>query len=327
MTSDGKTVYAFALQLAVLAADPVNLFEKAVRIAENGTEQANRSFFRGIIAGTDQRNPQKARDCLRAALRSPKLKDDAIFMIGAGTLQSDDRRLVVSLLQSSDVQPSQCAALSYGRGLDHLSSEEIMPLLDELGRHGANGHWTVIEIISMYLYGGKSLSKMLAGKLRTTLLAPTLFQEIPSQDRIGSQLDQSFKLLLQSGEIDEKFVAAFVKQLLSICQPTNRAVFFEVKRSVRSIIASLLPSYSVQIWSEVSKLLVARDPQISHKAEQLFSKEAKTISVQGSCMRYRLKSTSIGFDRHQTNALELSWDGYQSQPLEVMERWRGITSY
>lgn len=98
-----------------------------------------------------------------------------------------------------------------------------MPLLDELGRHGANGHWTVIEIISMYSYGGKPLSKMLAGKLRTTLLTPTLFQEIPSQERVGTELDQSFKLLLQSGEIDEKFVAAFVKQLLSICQPTNRA--------------------------------------------------------------------------------------------------------
>jgi hypothetical protein len=78
------------------------------------------------------------------------LKDDAISMIGSGKLQPEDLQLVVPLLQSGDVEPWQCAMLSYGRGLDHLSPEQIMPLLDELGEHGARGHWVVLDIISMY---------------------------------------------------------------------------------------------------------------------------------------------------------------------------------
>ena len=191
-------------------------------------------------------------------------------MIGSGKLQPDDLRLVVSLLQSADVEPWQCATLSYGRGLDHLSSDEIMPLLDELSRHGAKGHWAVLEVISMYLYGGKPLSKLLAEKLKTTLIVPDLFHEIPPQARVGYELEQLFKVLVNHGEIDERFAIELLRQLLTLCQPTKSDVFFEVKRSVRSIIVSLLPSYPRQLWREVSKLLTATDPQVRFYAEHLF---------------------------------------------------------
>ncbi len=181
VTSNAKTVYPFSCRLAELASSPVDLFTRSLRIAEAGTEPANTQFFRGLIAGTDQRDPRQARDCMRAALQSPKLRNDAISMIGSGKLQLEDLRLVVSLLQSGDVEPWQCATLSYGRGLDHLSPGQIMPLLDELGRHGARGHWTVMDIISMYLYGGKQLPEPFADKLKSTFLARDLLNDIPGE--------------------------------------------------------------------------------------------------------------------------------------------------
>jgi hypothetical protein len=70
--------------VAELAIDPVALFAKALQIAETRNEPANTQFFGGLIAGTDQRDPQKARACVLAALQSPKLKNYAISMIGSG---------------------------------------------------------------------------------------------------------------------------------------------------------------------------------------------------------------------------------------------------
>src|SRR5258708_24737164 len=118
-TSDAKTVYPFSRRLAELASDPIDLFMRALRIAEAETGPANIQFFRGLIAGTDERDPRQARDCIRAALQSPKLRNDPISIIGSGKLQPEDLRLVVSLLTSGDIEPWQCATLSYGRSLDH----------------------------------------------------------------------------------------------------------------------------------------------------------------------------------------------------------------
>jgi hypothetical protein len=120
VTSDAKTVFVFSKRLAELARDPVALFTEALRIAETRAEPANKQFFGGLISGTDEREQCQARERIRVALRSPKLKDDAISMIGSGKLQPEDLQLIVSLLQSGDVEPWQCATLSYGHGVDHL---------------------------------------------------------------------------------------------------------------------------------------------------------------------------------------------------------------
>jgi hypothetical protein len=103
VTSGAHTVFPFARRLAELASDPVALFLKAIRIVQTRNEPATRQLFGGLIAGTDHRDPEKARTCVRAALLSPKLKNDAIAMIGSGKLQPDDLRLAISLLQSGDI--------------------------------------------------------------------------------------------------------------------------------------------------------------------------------------------------------------------------------
>ena len=251
-TSDAHAVFPFARRLAELANHPVALFAKALQIAETRNEPANRQFFGGLIAGTDQRDPPKARDCVRAALQSPTLNNDAISMIGSGKLQPDDLGVVISLLQSGDVEPSHCATLSYGRGLDRLSPEQIMPLLDELGRHGAKGHWAVLDIVSMYLHDGKPLSTVVAEKVKNTLRARDLFDDISRQTTDGYHLEQMTKLLLKQGKIDRKFATALVKQLLSICRLRKTEMFYAFDEPVRSVITLVLASLE-------SRLIAAKE--------------------------------------------------------------------
>jgi hypothetical protein len=103
VTSDSQAVFAFSRRLAELASDPVHLFIRALQTAADRSEPANRQFFGGLIAGTDQREPRKARDCVRAALQSPKLKNDAISMIGSGKLQPEDLPLELLLVDDDFV--------------------------------------------------------------------------------------------------------------------------------------------------------------------------------------------------------------------------------
>jgi hypothetical protein len=144
-TSDAKTIFVFTERLAELVPEPVALFTRALAHIEAHSEAANLQFFRGLISGTDHRDPEKARMCIREALKSYKFQSNVISLIGTGRLKPTDIDLVIILLRTGDILPWQCAVLSYGRGLDHLAAEAITPLLDELATHGVEGLWVVFQ--------------------------------------------------------------------------------------------------------------------------------------------------------------------------------------
>src|SRR5262245_31328982 len=119
-------------------------------------------------------------------------------MIGSGRLQPKDIDLVVSLLETGDVQPWQCASLSYGRGMDHLSAEEIVPLLDVLMAHGAEGLWTALDIVTMVLYGDKRSPQPFFATIRSILVAPTLFDKVVRGTSDGFHLQEMIALLVKN---------------------------------------------------------------------------------------------------------------------------------
>jgi len=93
---DAKSSGPFARHLADLAPDLLALFNMALKVAEESSCKPNLPFFGGLISSADERDPKIARECVRAALNSPKLRPHAIAMIGSGKLQPDDLKLVVA---------------------------------------------------------------------------------------------------------------------------------------------------------------------------------------------------------------------------------------
>jgi hypothetical protein len=261
-TSDVKTVFPFAKRLAELVPDPIESFKIALAYADASSQTANLGFFGGLIAGADSRDPATARTCIRESLKSPKLKSDAISMIGSGRLAPKDIDLVVSLLDTGDVQPWQCAPLSYGRGMDHLSADDIMPMLDELMAHGAEGLWTALDITIMVLYGGKRPPEPFFAIIRSILAAPALFDNVVRGTRDAHHLHEIIELLIKHHAIDKKFVRALARQLFSICIQRNNDIFFIMDSPVRTALRTLMEDHPKEIWTEASKLLLQNDSEV-----------------------------------------------------------------
>lgn len=272
VVSDAKTIFPFAHRLAELAPDVTKLFEAALAKTEQREEGANLDFFGGLIAGADSRDPKAARDCVRLALRSKKLKHDAISLIRSGKLQPSDIQLVISLLQSRDAEPWQCAALSYGRGLDHLVVEDIVPLLEELALHGVEGLWTALGIITMILREDKELSKPLIMVLRNVLVDPELFKKVRST-MDGYNLKSMIKLLARRSLIDRKFARLLVKQLLGICAQNRKDVFRTLDSPVRTALKALMDQYPQDVWAGVARLLAGNNRFVHRQLENLIESE------------------------------------------------------
>ena len=271
IVSEGKTVFPFARRLAEIAPSGVTLFRAALAKVEQREEQANLDFFGGLIAGTDSRDPKAARECIRLALHSSKLKKDAISMIGSGKLQAADIALVVSLLQSGDVKPWQCATLSYGKRMEHLEAKDILPLLIELSQNGAEGLLATIDIITMILHGGRELTSDILSVLRSVLVDPRLFDAASQNRMMGHNVERMIALLARLNFIDHQFAEALIDQLLSICTPIRADVFHELSDSVRKSLSVLIQVCPQQVWTSISKLLITNDYLIRHRVDWLVS--------------------------------------------------------
>ncbi|MHC4049321.1 hypothetical protein [Bradyrhizobium sp. 25ACV] len=267
--NDAKSPFPLGRTLAQHVRDPVALFRKAVRLIESGDRRPNLGFFSGLIFGADQRNPDLARKCIRIALDSRKLRENAISMIGSGKLQPNDLQLVVSLLRSGDVKPRECAVLSYGRGLDHLSAKDIMPLMNELTRHGSAGLWTVLDMLGMYLHGGRVIDKPIVDKLKSVLTSPKLFSAATDASMNGHWFETKVSQLSARGMITADFASRLIKQMLSICRTKDHDVFYHLDGPVQNAIRVLLPKYPKEVWAEVSKLLLTKDWLVRHRVERL----------------------------------------------------------
>lgn len=273
VASNGKTVFPFARRLAELAPSVIALFEGAIEEVERRGEGPNLDFFGGLIAGADSNNPQDARDCIRLALGSLKLKTHAISMIGSSKLQPADIALVVSLLKSRDIKPWQCVSLSYGKGMAHLESKDILPLLSELSQSGSDGLIAVMEIVTMILHGGAELSDDLVSVLQGVLVDPKLFDGVEEHRRMGYKLERVIKALVRGDKIKEQFAKALIKQFLSICTPERANVFHELSRSVRDSLRAIIDRYPREVWSSVAKLLISSDYLVRYRIENLVMSE------------------------------------------------------
>lgn len=273
--SDAKSPYGFARRLGELVADPVSLFERAVEKVERSHDEPNLSFLGGLISGVDARDPELAGACVRAALHSPKLRPNAISMIGAGKLQPDDLKLVVSLLESGDIQPSQCAALSYGRGLDHLTTEQLEPLLDALMQHGAVGLWTALDVIFMYLFQNVPPDARMGDKIKQILLTEQLFISVNRHTMDGHHLEQAVVLLSKHKMLNPRFVRNLTGRILGIADTKDSNLFFALNGPVRKILRTLIALYPNDVWAVAAPLLLATDPLRRFRLQRLLKPSSR----------------------------------------------------
>lgn len=253
----GQTLFPFARELVSAVEDPLALFSYAVEVAESSETPANRGFFSGIISGVDGRDHALAQTFVRIALQATKLKKDAISFIGSGRLQPDDLSLVIGLLKSGDVSPRETEFLSYGRGLDHLTDAEILPLLLELEQHGNEGLWSILGILNMVFLSGRQPTKDLLKFLKTILLDSALLERA-RHNMDGHHLVWTVEWVAKCNQIKASYAKKLSKQLLRICRRDAHSTFNQLYGSVRKCLNVLARLHPSLVWEEVAKKLTSR---------------------------------------------------------------------
>ncbi|MBH0236751.1 hypothetical protein [Methylobrevis albus] len=247
-------IRAFTIAMMNHVADPIEVFKHAISTSENSRDKPNRGFFSGLISGARARDPELSKKFVKQALSSPKLRPHAVAIIGSGSLDSDAIDLIISLLKSGHIQPSECENLDLSR----VDVNVLLPLLCELKNHKTEGLWTILGIIDRYLYGGtRKPTDELIAEVKRVLLAPGLIGAVRS-NMDGHHLESHVRRLLGLGAIRAPYARRLARQLLGICRQSADGVFFELRYHVRKVLGLLLPLHAQSVWSEIARKLESK---------------------------------------------------------------------
>lgn len=258
-------ISAFTNALMKKVAIPKALFEQAIATAEASADEPNRGFFGGLVLGAHERDPALGKSLVQQALKSPKLRSHAIAIIGSGSLESDEISMVISLLQSGDIQPWECQNL----GLQRVDAKVFLPLLRELENHGTDGLWTILDIIDIYLYGGtRKATKDLIAEVKRVLVAPALMDAV-GNNMDGYHLENHVKRLISLEAISVPYARQLTKQLLGICRQGTDRVFYQLDDPVRKVLSLLMLLHPQPVWDEIAKKLTSKSWHARFYVEKL----------------------------------------------------------
>ncbi len=247
-------IFAFTNALMKKVANPKAVFKHAIATAEKSPGEPNRGFFGGLVAGAHERDFALGKSLVKQALKSPKLRSNAIAIIGSGNLGSDEIAMVISLLQSGDIQPWECQNL----GLMRADVKVLLPLLRQLENHGADGLWTILVIIDMYLYEStRKATKDLIAEVKRVLVTPELLDAVRN-NMDGYHLENHVKRLIGAGAISAPYARQLTKQLLGICRQGTDRVYYQLDDPVRKVLSLLMPLHPQPVWDEIAKKLTSK---------------------------------------------------------------------
>ncbi|MEQ9331792.1 hypothetical protein [Thalassobaculum sp.] len=262
-------IFAFTKALMKKVTAPEAVFKHAIATAEASPDEPNRGFFGGLVSGAHERDPALGKSLVKRALKSPKLRSHAIAIIGSGSLEAEEISMVISLLQTGDIQPGECQNL----GLARIDVKLLLPLLRELEKCGSDGLWTTLDIIDMYLYRGeRKATKDLVAEVKRVLVAPELIDAVRNNTD-GYRLERHVKRLIGLGAIGAPYARRLTKQLLRICRPDTDRVFYRLDAPIRKVLSLLTPLHPQPVWDEIANKLTSRSSRVRFYVRSLLEAE------------------------------------------------------
>jgi hypothetical protein len=275
-------VFPFAHELASRSGDPEAVFALTLEVFSASAEKRHTQFIRGVLSAIDARDKQMADRCVQLALDSHAFDGQTVNLYTAVSMTPQRINEIVGTLRDGRLTSGECAFLSYGRGLDGLIPTQFAPLLDELEKnHGAQGRWTVLEIISMYLHGRPQTDATLVDFIKRVTTSEDLLTGTRQANRDGYLFERLVERIQKQGQIDEEYARNLSSQIVRLCQINDYAVFSALDDAVRKTVRLLANDHPAAIWEPLARFFEIATPIERHQLENLTGPPRGNVTLAG----------------------------------------------
>ncbi|WP_250482416.1 hypothetical protein [Caballeronia sp. GACF5] len=276
-----NNIFPFAAELARHVADPRSTFQLALGIVTESKQLDGIAFLRGLLSGIDDRDVPLASECMKIALSQKDLQGNAIDFHTAVAVSSERLAEIVASVKAGTLQPSHCVLLSYGKGLDALSAEQILPLIDELTtNHGSIGAWCAVEIVSMYQLGRRVFDPVLLARMVGILGSPVLVGAVHQRNLDGHLFESMILAIDKHGGLTPDFAATLAEQFARLCHSDNGDAFHALDDYAKKVMKLLVSKQPDALWSVISRFVQRATPSERRRLSRLV--EASSRNALGS---------------------------------------------
>ena len=266
---------SFAKELTANLDNPLEIFQFAVDELEKAPDQRGMQFLNDLLSGIDSQNNEIVNECIQYARKSEIFKEEIhLFSIYLSVQMSKSRLAeITDLLKQGNISASVCGRISYGGRLNYISATDLIPFIQELSsRHGADGIWATIRIISIYYLDRKNrASNELYEQLKKILVSETLFEKTAISNRDEHSLESLLRSFRQFYRIDDNLAIGLSNQIVRFCQFEDYRASLDQERIFKIIIKLLLDENPVILWRTLSSFFEIATPQELYLLENLIN--------------------------------------------------------
>lgn len=294
---------SFAKELTANLDNPLEIFQFAVDEFEKSPERKGIQFLRDLLSGIDSQDNEIANKCIEYAKKTEFFQENIHLFNVYLAVQISKSRLeeITDLLKQGKISARLCGHISYGSRLSHISSTDLIPLIEELSsHHGSDGIWAAIEIFSMYWCADKKINPKLYEKLKKILVSETLLEKTTISIHNEYSLKRIFESVRESYGIDDNLAIGLSNQIVRFCQLEDYRASLEQEIIVKIIFKFLLAENPLILWRRISSFFEIATPQ-----ELYLLKDLSTRSSAGLLLPTAMESEYLAWAKNNPSVRTL----------------------
>lgn len=285
------------------------------------TDSPNVNLLLGVLNGIYKITPDYWEEIIGKLIESDRLVQYYALFISSGEVSSAQLDKLVELIELQKIPPYSANVFSYGRPLEHLSTDIVSHFVLNLSDISNEGAWVALEVLSMYCHGNHERFINCKPAFVEIVIAIKLDKKNKhSQLYVYHWSDVVEALLTSEGN---EFAISIATKIVESC--TDKLDYSDLLHYVKPITRKLFKLYGREVWPIFAEAIRLADPLKEYRLTQLLSSEnlfdKKETSVladlpddllQEWCLQE--PDTAPEFVARATDVLLENGDNYQISP-------------
>ena len=279
LSGEQRQGYIFGLTIGQECDDPITLIRKGLNVLA-AVEHGNPMFLSGMLEALKNRDEPEWEVLVAQVAQSDQLCIYYPDFIRTGSFGLRHLEMFVDLVKHGKLEVAHARAFTYGRVINHLTSEEIVHFVTDLIQFQPEGPWVALDILSMYCYGDKEKWQATRGAFKE-ILAVLRLSESPKHGQLDfHHWQKAVESLLGGGDADfAKLIARKILESLS-----DRPQYSEIEHNIKPILHQLFREHGKQVWPIFSEAIATAEPIKRYELENLMSERIRTEERIGSVL-------------------------------------------
>jgi len=268
LTGEQRMSYWFAKNLVESAGQWELLLSETIKKVMQ-IEKPNIGFLLGILNGIFNIDPAQWEEVVKRLSEIEDMIPYYIDVANSGKVTRKQLDFVVKLIEQNKVMPISANIFTYGKSLEHLSSDIVCKFVLDLSSISPSAAWIALDILSMYCYGNQEKWEQCRKTFREIVVRVPLYRDLKqTQLDMHHWYEVAKKLLISEGK---EFAKEISLKIVESC--AENLDFSDMWHYTQPLVREMFQTFGRDLWPIFSEAIETADPTKVYMLTELLGSE------------------------------------------------------